>query len=44
VADRATLQCAEGDGGSVAALLSDDVDGADGSMGVLLDGLYPCRW
>jgi hypothetical protein len=33
-----------GDGGSVAALLSDGVDGADGSVGVLLDGLHPCRW
>jgi len=44
VADRATLQCAEGDGGSVAAMLSDGVDGADGSVGVLLDGLHRYRW
>jgi len=44
VADRAALQCAESDSGSVAALLDDSVDGADGSVGVLLAGLHPCRW
>ena len=38
------LQCAEGDGGFVTALLVDGMDGVDGSMGVLLDGLHPCRW
>ena len=42
VADRAALQCVEGDGGSVAALLDDG--GSDGFGGVLLDGLHPCRW
>jgi hypothetical protein len=28
----------------VAALLADSVDGADGSVGVPLAGLHPCRW
>jgi hypothetical protein len=28
----------------VVALLADGVDGADGSVVVLLDGLHPCRW
>jgi len=44
VADRAALQCAEGSGGSMVALLADGVDGADGSVVMLLDGLHPCRW
>jgi len=26
------------------ALMADGVDGADGSVGVLLDGLHSCRW
>jgi hypothetical protein len=44
VANRAALQCAEGGGGSVEALLANSVDGADGSVIVLLEGLHPCRW
>jgi len=44
VANRAALQCAEGNGGSVAALLADNVDGADGSVSVPLAGLHPCWW
>jgi len=44
VADRAALQCAQGGGGSVVALLADGVDGVDGSVVMLLDDLHPCRW